>query len=61
MRKLEKKEAAMGSSGVFGYQGKDNYFVGQGKSGQSLSFLGDDIEQDFVSCFREVMDLFKYS
>ena len=62
MKRMEQKEKATNTmSGVFGDQGMDNYFVGQGNSGQSLEYLGDDIEHEFVARFGGLMTMLGYS
>ena len=60
MRKIESSDKETGVSNVFGNQGNNKFFVGQGNSGQSLMKLGKDIDHKFDTRFREVMNLFGY-
>ncbi len=60
MKELEKKEKDNSTETLFDNQGKDNYFVGEGKTNQSLTHLGDDIEEFFQKRFGKITGIFGY-
>tara|TARA_B100001013_G_scaffold337116_1_gene256947 strand:- start:544 stop:1302 length:759 start_codon:yes stop_codon:yes gene_type:complete len=60
MRVLEKKEKENSTKTLFDDQGKDQYFVGEGKSNQSLAHIGEDTEELFQNRFGRVMNIFGY-
>ncbi len=61
MRSIEKKERQEKKASIFGNQGKNNYFVGEGKMNQSLAFLGDDIEELYQKRFGKFANIFGYN
>ena len=60
MRDLEKKENENSNKTLFDDQGKDQYFVGERKSNQTLAHIGEDIEELFQNRFGRVMNIFGY-
>jgi len=60
MRSLEKKEKENSTKTLFDDQGKDQYFVGEGKINQSLTHISEDIEKLFQNRFGRVMNIFGY-
>jgi len=62
MRKMEQRERTQEDGpGVFAGQAEGNEFVGQGATGQSFSFLGDDIEELYQNTFARTAALFGYA
>jgi len=60
MRGLEQQEKQRGEDSVFDEQGATNLFVGQGRSGQSLVHLGNDVEDYYRQRFGKSAALFGY-
>lgn len=62
MRKMEEKERQAGSANSMFPAAADKpaYFVNKGKSGQTLTHLGEDVEQAFNRRFRECGGMFGY-
>jgi hypothetical protein len=60
MRGLEKREKENSKKTLFDNQGKDQYFVGEGKTNQSLADIGEDTEELFQNRFGRVMNIFGY-
>lgn len=60
MRGIEKREKENSAGTLFDDQGKDQYFVGEGKTNQSLAHIGGDIEELFQNRFGKIMNLFGY-
>ena len=60
MRDLEIKEKEKSVETLFDDQGKDQYFVGEGKTNQSLAHIGEDTDDFFQKRFGKFMNIFGY-